>query len=208
VKAGTKKVSLVLGLLLGVFLATSLYYGFKLTRNIDPQWVQDPNPVEAYEANRKIRLLSNSEARSKGFVRLSEVEINSYLQEKVRSLTNSPASLALVQAAVRLAETNVTFICWTHKNLLGFQVPFVYQRSYKFGETNAISDLELESIKVGTVEIPKALWTRAESFFSSTDTRFEDRRRWIAELPAVLLTRNELTHNPEVRLYNFQPRDL
>lgn len=208
-KSGTKKTLAVLGVLLAALLVLVLYYGFKLTRGIDPQWAQDPNPVEGFYANSKIRRLSNETSRAGGYVRLSEVEINSYLQDKVRSFTNSgPSSVVLDQAAILLGEKDLTFVCWTRANFLGLELPLVYQRFYKPGETNSLAALQLESIRIGELDIPKVLWAEAESFFATMDTRFQDGKRWIAGLPAIQLTRNELTKNPEVRLYNFQPRDL
>lgn len=208
-KAGTKKICLALGVIGGALFITIAVIAFKLTRQIEPQWVQDPNPVEAYEADRKIRLLSEAEARAKGFVRLSEVEINSYLQQKLAPGTNTaPSSLVLRQAGVQLASSNVTFVCWANQKLLGLEIPLVYQRSYDVGNGQLLSEIQLQSIKIGDLEIPKFLWNKVESVFTAMDTRFEERRNWVAKLPAVRLTRNELTDHPEVRLYNFTPRDL
>src|ERR1051325_1785827 len=72
-----------------LLVASACVLAHLLTSEIEIAFTQDPNKVEAHEANRKLQLFSEArEAKRRGFIRLSEVEINSFLDGRSFGTTN------------------------------------------------------------------------------------------------------------------------
>jgi len=203
----TLKRALVGVVLLGVVaLGGVAYLGTQLTAAVPVEFRQETNAVEAREANRKLRLLEEAlQAKRPGFVRLSEVEINSHLKEKFQG-TNAPAGegkLHLVRTGVLLGFSRVTFVNWLARPLFGQEVPVVWQRVFKLGEGG--DPFVLESMQVGEMAIPKRFWPQAEQWLGGNDTVFTERREWLAGLPKVTLARSEAGKEPELRLFSRVP---
>jgi hypothetical protein len=60
-------------------------------------------------------------------------------------------------------------------------------------------------MRVGKVEIPEMFWPQIDQFFFKSDRCFHGREDWLSRLPAITLTRNELSQSPELRLYTYLP---
>src|ERR1044071_8976630 len=74
---------MVLGGVLAAVLLACGYYGYELSRHEDPGLLQGANAPDAKEATRKLKLLTDAQKSGKrGFVRLSEIEINSFLNSE------------------------------------------------------------------------------------------------------------------------------
>ena len=197
-------------LLAALFLCTLVLF-YQLTRPSEIEFAQDPNPVEAHEANRKLRLLAQArESNRFGWVRLSEVEINSFIETSYSLPTNAPAnpSVRIVKSGVLLHPTNLTFITWIEKPLLRWALPFVWQRTVTPKEQDGKWVFEVTSMTVGNVNIPEKLWPKVGEAFGAADAIFEERRAWVEKLPWLALLRNELSSAPELRLYSRKPEDV
>jgi hypothetical protein len=182
--------------------------GYFLTRPLAVAFAAPPNAVEAQEADRKLRLLTEAQSeRKQGFVRFSEVEINSFLDGKYRSANATNAPVRLVKAGVLLDEGQITVVTWHQAPVFGYNLPFVWQRVVTpVRQTNGWS-FAVRSMRVGDVEIPEGHWPRVEQFLGATDALFQERREWLKTLPMVTLARNEESDSPEVRLYTYLPKE-
>jgi hypothetical protein len=202
-----KKVAVVLGITMVLALGAVGAAGYFLTRPLSADFAERPNSVEAQEANRKLKLLNSAQTSGKqGFVRFSEVEINSFLDGKYKgSATNTP--LQLVKAGVFLGESKITFVTWHNASVFGYNLPLVWQRVVKPIKTTNSWTFEVASMRVGQVEIPEGHWGRVEKFLGATDSLFEERKGWLKSLPLVTVAKNEQSETPEVRLYTYLPKE-
>jgi hypothetical protein len=200
-----------LALIGGTLLVSAAVLLYLLTRSVEIEFAQDPNPLEAHEANRKIKLLNEArEAKRRGFVRLSEVEINSFLDEsynnpKKNLRTNAPVHL--VKTAVLLHHTNLTVVTWMAAPMLGIELPFVWQRTVIPRKSGEKWTFELSEMQLGKLHIPEAIWSKVNSLFGGADGVFQERKNWLANLPNISLVKNESSLSPELRLYSYQPSE-
>lgn len=183
---------------------------YLLTRPLDVDFAQDPNAVEAFEANRKLKLLNEAQTdRRQGFIRLSEVEINSFLEGRYNTgknpQTNSP--IRLVKSGVMLDQRSITFVTWHKAPLLGFELPFVWQRVVTPSSSTNGWDFDLHSMRVGRLDIPYEYWAHVQKVLGGSDSLFEERKSWLRDLPFVSLSQNEQSKSPEFRLYTYLPRE-
>jgi hypothetical protein len=209
--AGIKKKIFVGAALLFVLGAGAVgAAGYYLTRPLDVAFTQDPNTVEAQEADRKLRLLTEAQSeRKQGFVRFSEVEINSFLEGKyqVGSPSAGESPVELLKAGVLLDDGQITFVTWHRMPLMGFEVPLVWQRVITPQSTTNGWNFAVRSMRVGAVQVPAEHWERVEKLLGATDTIFEERKAWLKSLPMVTLAKNEQSESPEVRLYTYLPEE-
>jgi hypothetical protein len=188
-------------------VGTALYM---VTRPLDLEFAQDPNAVEAHEANRKLKLLNEAQTTQKrGFVRLSEVEINSFLDGRYNSNNENQTNsrVKLIKSGVLLGQDRVTFVTWHRAPVFGFDLPIVWQRVVAPSKDTNGWNFTLESMRVGHVEIPAQHWTRINAILGVGDTLFEERKSWFKSLPLVTLGQNELSKSPEFRLYTYVPTE-
>ena len=183
---------------------------YLLTRPLDVEFAQDPNAVEAFEANRKLKLLNEAQTeRRQGFIRLSEVEINSFLEGRYNAAATKPtnSTVRLVKSGVLLDQGSLTFVTWHRAPVLGFELPFVWQRVVTpTGDTNGWG-FRLRAMRVGQLDIPLEYWTRVEQILGGSDALFEERKYWLRKLPFVSLAQNEQSKSPEFRLYTYVPNE-
>lgn len=203
-----KKIFFGLGLVVVLTVAATGALGFYLTKPVEVEFVQNPNTVEAQEADRKLKLLTEAQTgRKQGFVRFSEVEINSFLDGKYHSGNSTSGPIRLVKAGVLLDHDRFTFVTWHRAAIFGFEVPFVWQRVVRPAKESNGWKFNLESMRVGALNIPEGHWARIEKVFGGTDTLFEERLAWLKSLPLVKLAYNDESKSPEVRLYTYLPEE-
>ena len=180
---------------------------YLLTRDLPAHW-QDPNRVELIEADRKLKLLNEALAeKTRGFVRLSEVEINSFIEDRYSVQTNSTKGEGpgMDRAVVLLTSTNLTLVTWVTKPLFGRELPLVWHRSLApVQETNGWR-MVMTAMRVGELNIPPRFWSKVEAELSGADGVFEERKVWLAQIPTVAIMRNEVNQKPELRLYTYVP---
>lgn len=187
-------------------------FAYLLTRDLDAEFAQDPNSVEAHEAKRKLKLFSDAQAgKRKGFVRLSEVEINSFLDPRynkaattsTNTATNAPAKV--VKRSVLLGSSSLTFVSWHTTDLFGMQIPLVVQRTVTpFKDSTNGWSFASKQVRIGRLDLPERLWPEVEKIFGKEES-FIERESWLAKLPAIALAKNELNQAPELRLYTYVP---
>jgi hypothetical protein len=205
-----KKILWCSAFLVVAVLAALIYAAYSLTRPFHHTFAQDPNTVEALEATRKLKLLNEAQAaRRQGFVRLSEVEINSFIDGRYNSGNHSRTNdlVKLVKSGVILGEKNVTFVTWHQAPILGLNLPFVWQRTVSPVHSTNGWTFTLHSMRVGQMEIPAKHWDRVNGFLGRGDSLFEDRQEWLQSLPFVTLARNDQSKAPEIRLYSYLPKE-
>ena len=202
-----KKIVVGLGLTTVLAVAAVGAAGYYLTRPLALDFDQQPNSYEADEANRKLKLLNQAQSTGKqGFVRFSEVEINSFLDGKYKGAATN-TQLQLVKAGVVLGEGKITFVTWHNASAFGYNLPFVWQRVVKPIKTTNSWSFEVASMRVGAVEIPEGHWEKVEQILGATDSLFDERKDWLKSLPMVTLAKNEQSETPEVRLYTYLPKE-
>lgn len=203
-----KRVLVVFVLLVLVLLGGAVYLAAQLTASVPIEFRQDTNAVEAREANRKLRLLDEAiKAWRPGFVRLSEVEINSHIREKFNG-TNAPAGEGhwrLIRSGVLLGNSRVTFVNWLSRPVFNHEVPIVWQRVFRMVEGQAGLPFVLESMRIGQVPIPEKFWPQANEWLSVNDRIFAERQEWMAQLPKIALARSETGKETEFRLFSRVP---
>lgn len=204
-----KTILLCSAFLVVAVLGAVIYALYALTRPLEYTFSQDPNTVEAHEANRKLKLLNEAQASNRqGFVRLSEVEINSFIDGRYNTGNVAQTnSVQVLKSGVVLSENDITFITWHRAPVLGIDLPFVWQRSVSpIQGTNGWTFL-LRSMRVGQLEIPRKHWDKVNQFLGASDALFEDRKAWLRDLPFVSVARNEESKSPEIRLYTYLPKE-
>jgi hypothetical protein len=206
----------------GFFFVAVVYLYSQVTADFDAEASKEPNAVDAQEARRKLGLYKKaleSPGRS-GFIRLTEAEINSYLDERyfrdnVKNLTNAPdASPRLLASRAKLAGQEIQWYCWLRKKWFGLSFPLVSRRGLELcGGTNHWI-LATRSMDLGKLEVPPRYWPLVSQELGEVDRVFVEDRRWGEKLPWVEIRTNSLNSAPELRLYtlpspaatNAQPR--
>jgi hypothetical protein len=202
----TKRVLFALGLCAAVAFLGILWLAFLVSRDPGFDW-ENPNAVEAREAARKLKLFDTSlAAGSIGWVRLSQLEINSYLL----SVTNKPSEdepkAHLRRVGVGLGNTNITLYSWAETSFLKLPLKFVLQRDFHIVQQGTnFWNMPADSVKIGDLEIPRRFWRRLGPIAHDLDAPLVDRLRWATNIPALLVTKNELSQRPELRLYTYKP---
>jgi hypothetical protein len=205
-----KKILLAFGLLIVLVIGVAGYGVFTLTRPLPFDFSQNPNAVEAHEADRKLKLLNEAQAdRRQGFIRLSEVEINSLLESRYNSGKNSRTNdpVKLVKSGVLLEASHITFITWHNAPVLGVNLPLVWQRVLTPSKQTNGWNFALHSMRVGNLEIPPQYWKQVEQVLGGNDSVFADRKDWLRKLPLVSVAHNEENKAAEIRLYTYLPKE-
>jgi hypothetical protein len=204
-----KQVLMALGGIVGVFLLGAGYYAYQLTRHEDTGLQVGINIPDGNEATRKLKLLADSQANGKrGFVRFSAIEINSFLQAQYNliSLTNEPPAPAVtLNSFVGLTPHNIIWASVVRRTILGRPIQFLWERTVALARDKDKWIFPVKAMRVGEVDIPQRLWPTVENFFSGADDKYASRIEWGSHLPALELTTNELSLQPELRAYNYAP---
>ena len=204
----SRKTVLILLALIVVAGGAGGYLFAQLTADPGVRLRQDPNPVEAREALRKVRLFEEAQEKDqRGFIRLSEVEINSYLGETVLTNHFETNGIRLLEASFLLENDGFTWVSRLETPFLGFRLPIVWQRHLNLVSKEGGCEVVLARMQVGRMEIPREWWAKVEELLGHFDDDFEDRFRWVSEVPSVQIAKNELSKAPELRLYTFVPEE-
>jgi len=195
-------------------LAAVAYFYFQVTADVYFEVSEGANSLDAKEAERKLGLYLEAEKIARrGFVRLSEVEINSYLQQRFFSDSDNEAGAeppltsktGLLKSRARLSTDALTWCCWIKKEWLGRSRIFVWQRTFEMIQNeNGSPDLELTTMTVGSLDVPRPLWPTVEAAFGEVDAVFTNQVAWLTRLPTVEIKTNVFSSRPEVRLFTYR----
>jgi hypothetical protein len=208
----TKRVLFVLGFFMAVLFGTVLYFAYMLSRDVAFDW-EHPNIVEATAARTKLKKYDDSLARGdRGYVRLTQLEINSYLMTlRTNFATNKIEGTAAVpihlhKVGVNLGQTNFVLYSWGHAKVFGLSLPFVLQRGFGIQQEGTNHwEFPVEFMRVGDMDIPQEFWPRLEAIINDADAPLLAEMRWMTNIQAMLVTKNELSERPEFRLYTYKP---
>ena len=207
--AWVRKLCVTLGIGAGIGLLFLGYLYFQLTADTDASAFKEPNALDAREAERKLGLYRKALAETgrNGFIRLSEIEINAYLQQpgvrgKLRSQTNAPASSPrLLESRLMFSGQDIAWYCWIRKRFMGKSISLVWRRDFDLRrETNRWSFVT-KSMAIGTVEMPPSYWPLVNRTLGEVDHLFAEEQRWVEGLPLVELRPNAAGASSELRLY-------
>jgi len=106
-----------------------------------------------------------------------------------------------------LEPDHATFVTWHKAPVLGMELPIVWQRVVSPVQTTNGWTVKLESMRVGNLDIPEQYWGHVSKLLGEGDNLFEERKNWLKSLPLVTLAQNDVTKNPEFRLYTYVPTE-
>jgi hypothetical protein len=203
----TKRIGILLGTLVGLVVLGVVYVIFMATRDVSFDW-ENPNAVEALEARRKLKRYETSLAKGQqGWVRFSQLEINSYL---MGASTNEPpegTQYRLRRVGVELTATNATLYSWGERHVLSVPVHFVLQRTFRVRQTGTnIWEMPMDEIKIGDMEVPKRFWHRLKPAVDGLDEPLREYLRWGTNIQGMAVAKNDVSQLPELRLYTYPPK--
>lgn len=196
--------------LLGIFfvalLIGVLILAWQLSRTVDFSWEQ-ANAVEAAEARRKLKLLTNGiESGKKGFVRLSQIEINSYL---LAAKTNKVAEgrITPTEVKVDLTRSNFTLVSFGTMKVAGkWTAPITLMRTFRIEQEGTNQwGFPLDQVHLGDVKVPRQAWPYVARIARRLDEPLGAQLSWATNLPSLRIARNEISGDPELRLYTYKP---
>ena len=211
--AWVRKLCVTLGIGTGLGFVFLGYVYFQLTADIDASAFNEPNALDAREAERKLGLYRKALAETgrNGFIRLSEIEINAYLQRpgirgKLMSQTNAPASSPrLLESRLLFSGQDIAWYCWIRKRFVGKSIPLVWRRDLELRRETNRWDLVTKSMAIGKFEVPPRCWPLANRALGEVDHLFAEEQRWVEGLPLVELRTNAAGASSELRLYTQHP---
>jgi hypothetical protein len=205
-----RKAYLLLVVGAGIALLAACYLYFQITAVIEPVVRQQPNDLDAKEAERKLKLYRQALQDSRrGFIRLSEVELNSYIQQQYFSETkigetNAPNSKThLSRSLVGLFSDEITWSYWLQQKVLGKPVHLFWQRAVELSGKPEHWTFQTKAMRVGKIEVPPRLWDFVQSRLGESDLIFSNRFDWLVRLPTLEVKTNDLTSSAELRLYTY-----
>jgi hypothetical protein len=187
-------------------LVCVVYYA--VVGEIEIVFAQKPTAADREEAARKLKLLEEAQTNKKnGFIRLNEAEINSLLQARSPKAAKDRGDkqVELLKVGVLLHDNDITFVNWQEVSVIGLHLPIVWQRDLEAERNKNGWRLALRGMRLGKVTIPERFWSEINRFFGITDSAFDERKAWLATLPTVMLSRNEISQKPELRFYTYVP---
>lgn len=191
----------------GVVLLAALVLGLMATWPVTPPWLQIPNPAHQYDAIVKWRLLEDSRRLGrKGYVRFSEVEINSHVGDWLvqrREAVGEGGGDLPKRICFELKPDRVNLYYWFDSTVLGRPRESVWIRTLKFNpNATGASRWSLSEIRLGRAPLPKFVWGRVLGWLSQTDRRLADTRfEWVLENLNCVLSKDVQSGLPELRIY-------
>jgi hypothetical protein len=211
-----RKVYIALAMLAVAMVILFAYGYYQITSPIDLGGPRLTNILDAKEAEKKLKLYKSArQVSERGFVRLSEVEINSYLQEHYFSSSKgsgiSPAATAsarLMRTHVLLTDEAVIWLCWMQKKWLGRSVDLVWQRAFEIvPDCEGNSTLRMTAMRVGQLDVPASFWGVMRSTLGEVDGVFTNQFNWLTRLPTLEIKTNAASFKPELRLFTYRVTD-
>ncbi len=206
--ATKNKILLSFGMIFLTLAGAACVLVYLLTSDIDVNIAHNPNSLEAQEASRKLKLFNEAlMAKKPGFIRLNQAEINGFLQSRYgkpdKNKTNS--QVQLVKAGLLLRQSDLTFITWQKVSLFGMEFPVVWQRVVSPQRNKEGWRLSLDEMHLGKISVPGDYWADVSRFLGSADAAFEERKVWLGSVPTAMISLNEISRAPELRLYTYIP---
>jgi hypothetical protein len=193
-------------ILIGIIGGLAAYVFFQVTAEVETRSIDPGDGLDAAEATRKIKALDDASKRSaKGFIRLSEPEINAHLAKIYKGNTNSHNGLLHVRSAVNLGPDHFTLFTWVKKSLPFMPIETAWQRKFELSGTGPAKQFKLVSMKIGNLTVPENEWARVEKFLGPVDAVYSNEVTRLLLLPAIELRSVAGGRGFEARFYNYDP---
>lgn len=208
-----RKVYATLAVLAGLGLLGAWFTYSQLTAELDPGAIRKPNELDGQEAEKKLRIYHHAlETSRPGFIRLSDSEINSYLephyfsgQRAVPPPTESP--VRLLTGRLELLNGGGVWYCWVRRTCLGHAIDMVWERTFRLEREADRWALRTKSMRLGRLQVPRVLWPFVRRQLGSVDDTFAKKADWLARLPNLEIRTNEASISPELRLFTYASTD-
>lgn len=204
-----KRIVLAFGLLMMVVVVAALVGAYMISRDPGSDFLEHPNVVEANHFRAKLARYENAVTNKQpGFVRFSQLEINSFIRQSVTNLssdTNAPG-MHLRRVGVGLNSTNFTLYSWGEYRAFNLPLKFVVQRGFRIQQEGSNQwETPMEWLKIGEIEVPKRWWGSVTPMLDPLDQPVKESFPWTTNIQALLITKNDLSQRPELRMYNYKP---
>jgi hypothetical protein len=210
-----KRIFVVFGLLLTMVMVGAVVLAFMVSRDVPFDW-ENPNFVEGSEARRKLKLYETSvQGGQRGFLRLSQLEINSHLESLLSSTNESTNAVApevdagpvkLRRVALGLTSTNMMLYSWGETRKFGLPLKFVVQRGLQIHQKGTNGwEISTEFMKIGELEVSRKYWPKFDEYLEALDRPLLDKFSWRTNIQAMAVAKNELSQRQELRLYTYKP---
>lgn len=206
-----KTLGTCLGVVLGVGLVAGAFLWFRITAAVDPSPFGEANMLDAKEANRKLKLLETALSTGQsGFIRLSKIEINSLIDEKIRGPgTNAPAVFpVLLRCRCDFNPNSVSVLCWMRCRILGIPATVVWERSGSVVREGDRWSFSVTSMKLGDQTVPPRFWNHVKTRMGGVDAVLVDQCKWLSKVPAMQFTENERSQQAELRFFTYADTNL
>ena len=182
------------------------YFFVQLTARPVIELAQEPNAVETRSALHKVKLFQEAqEGKRRGYIQLSEVEINSYLDETFFSKNHETNGIVLVNGRLLLNDRGFTWVSWIDASLFGLQLPLVWQRHFDLVKEEEAWKLALRGMQVGQMQMHEDQWETVLGYLDHFEGLYQETFGWVLKAPVAEIAKNELSKAPELRLYTFVP---
>ena len=202
------KIVVAFGMLVLMVIAAACIFAYTVLGDPEINIAQNKDSFETQEANRKLKVFNEAQtAKKPGFIRLNEAEINGFLQTRYGKpdKKKADAQVQLLKAGVLLHQNDLTFVTWHKISVLGIDLHVVWQRVVSPQRTANGWRLSLDEMRLGKFTVPGTYWDDVSHFLGVCDSAFEERKVWLANIPTVMISHNEVTRAPELRLYTYLP---
>lgn len=215
-KLWLKRIATVVGVAVLVVAAVIGFLYLRCTSAVGIYESQAVKTSAANEAKRKLALFQSSNRR--GYVRLTEAEMNAYLDELVAdgtlmaltNTTNTTNTAAAARIGVSLLRSRIYLVpegflwnCWL-KTKLGPLAPEVaWQRLFRVARVSNRWEAELSAMTLGRQRVPRWAWPWAEKVLGQISQPFHNKFNWLANAPAVEIKTNDLSLRLELKLFNY-----
>jgi hypothetical protein len=206
-KLWLKRLAIGVGVAVCIGAAGVGYFYMQCTAVIRSSTSQTVKTSAAQEAARKLALFQDK--NRKGFVRLSEAEINAYLDDLIARSELQPATdgtnttMSLVRSRAYLLPDGLVWNCWIKRKVGPTVRELAWQRLFRLVRADDRWDAQLSMMIIGRQRVWPWAWPWATSFLGNIDRPFRDKFGWLATAPALELKTNDLSLRLELWLYNY-----
>jgi hypothetical protein len=202
-----KRAFLVAGAVVLIGLVVGGFFYLRCTAVIPPNESRVQMQSTVHEATHKLSLFRSSQR--KGYVRLTEAELNGYLDELVAETitptlaSNANSSISLTRSRVQFIADGFVWNCWLKKTIGPVTREIAWQRLFELVRDQEQWQLRLSAMKLGRQTVPPRCWDWVNLSFGELDKPFTEKFRWLCQVPAMELKTNELSLRLELKLYNY-----
>lgn len=200
-----KYVKILAGILIVVVAALVFLY-FQLFTDLKDNIGASPNYIDTNEATRKLDIFRNAlDIRRKGYIRLTEGEINSELHKFYSSQDeNKKVPLpAISKCRVILDQGDAIILCWVRTPFLNGEKTIVWRRRFELSPYVMGQSLTLLSMHLGKISIPEPLWPAVNDWIGSVNKNLRQNFAWALELPKAEIRLSEDGNEEELKIFTY-----